>query len=92
MSGRRNPGSGLEPPSIAEASDLDRTHRPAQGGERRIKKQENVIAMLKVRPLPSERADEGRVLFGKSRDTHAQRRQTPLADEELATGGKSHEH
>lgn len=48
--------------------------------------------MLKVRPLPSERADEGRVLFGKSRDTHAQRRQTPLADEELATGGKSHEH
>ena len=91
MSRRRKSGNGIEPSSITKESNLEMMRRPVQGGERRVRKQENVIAMLKARKLPSERAEERRVPFDKSHDTQAEHLESVLADDKLANVRKLHE-
>jgi hypothetical protein len=91
MTDRRKTGSGVQPQMIKKETDLEMAHRHVQGGELRVKKQESVVAMLKARKLPSERAEELLVLFEKSHVTHAAHLEILLADDELAKVRKSHE-
>ena len=91
MMDRRRTGSGTQPQTIKKETDLEMAQRHVRGGERRVKKQENVVAMLKARELPSERAEELLVLFEKSHQTQAEHLQTLLADDKLVKVRKSHE-
>jgi hypothetical protein len=91
MTDRRKTGSGIQPQTIKKETDLEMAQRHVRGGERRVKKQENVVAMLKARQLPSERDEELLLLFEKSRITQAEHLETLLADDERAKVRKSHE-
>ena len=91
MMDRRKTGSGIQPQTIKKETDLEMAQRHVRGGERRVKKQANVVAMLKARELPSEHAEELLVLFEKSHVTQAQYLETLLADDERAKVRKSHE-
>ena len=91
MTDRRKTGSGVQPKMIKKETDLEMAHRHVQGGARRVKKQENVVAMLKARKLPSEHAEELLVIFEKSQVTHAAHLEMLLADDERAKVRKSHE-
>ena len=91
MTDRRKTGSGIQPQTIKKETDLEMAQRHVRGGERRVKKQENVVAMLKARQLPSERDEELLVLFEKSHVTQAEHLETLLADDERAKVRKSHE-